>query len=150
MFLGHFRHQLDSKGRVAVPAGFRKDLGAGSVITFGPESRLVMWPAEQWELTASRLSRADLAPADERAYMRMYFANAREVELDGQGRLLLTPEQRSFARIGDRAVFVGMGSCVEVVGEDVFNAETAPLTPEDFTSLHDTLNARGNAPAPTE
>ncbi len=140
MFLGQYRHQLDSKGRVAVPAQFRKGLGRGSVIAFGPERRLVIWPTEEWLEVTQRYRRTGATPAEEREYIRQLYANAREVELDGQGRLLLTSDQRAFAEVADRAVFIGGGNCVEVVGEGIWDAETAALSPEAFTALHDRVN----------
>jgi MraZ protein len=137
VFLGQYRHQLDAKGRVAVPAQFRRGLGTGSVIAFGPERRLVIWPADEWEGVAQSHRRTASTPAEERQYIRQLYATAREVELDAQGRILLTPEQRTFAQIGERAVFVGVGSCVEVAGEEIWDGETAALSAEAFTELHD-------------
>ena len=149
MFLGQFRHQLDAKGRVAVPAQFRRGLGEGSVIVFGPERRLVIYPHAEWQEMAQSHRLTAATPAEARSYMRRLFANAREVELDAQGRILLTPEQRSFAGIDDRAVFVGTGSLVEVVGEALWDQETAQLSPDDFTALHDAVHRADHAPQET-
>ena len=135
MFMGHYRHQLDAKGRVAVPAGFRKDLGPGSVVGVGPDDRLMIWPAHEWQqVTAS-------TQVEERRYIRQLFANSRELELDSQGRMLLTPEHRTFAGIEDTAVFVGVGSCVEVVGVKRWEEESSAFTSSDFTALHDTVSS---------
>lgn len=147
MFLGTYRHTVDPKGRVAVPAQHRRDLADGGVVAFGPEERLMIWPAPEWEAFAQRFRRTADTPAATRAYIRQLYASAREVELDSQGRLLLTPEQRAFARIGDRVVFVGVGNCVELVGEEVWDAETASLSPADFTALHDRVNTLPATPS---
>ncbi len=146
MFLGQYRHQLDPKGRVAVPATFRKGLPQGSVIGVGPDRRLMIWPPTEWDEMAARFRRTGASPAEERAYIRQLYANAREVELDAQGRLLLTQEQRDFAAIADRVVFVGAGTCVEVVGEQIWDGENSAVTPDDFTALHDRVNGSAAAP----
>lgn len=148
MFLGCFRHQLDSKGRVAVPAQFRRGLPEGSVVTVGPEGRLVIRPADEWAALERNHRLTAETPADERRYLRTLYSSARPVELDGQGRILLDAEHRRWAQITDRAVFVGIGNAVEVVGEGVWDAEQANLDPGTFTSLNDRVIARpGTAPA---
>jgi DNA-binding transcriptional regulator/RsmH inhibitor MraZ len=77
--------------------------------------------------------------------MRHLHADAREVELDAQGRMLLSPEHRSFARITDRAVFVGVSNVVEIVGEEVWDAESAALDPQTFTELGDRIGGASGA-----
>ena len=140
MFLGQYRHQIDAKGRIAVPAQYRKGFGPGSVVVFGPEGRLMMLPTAEWDEMAARFRRNAATPAEERVYIRQLFSSARELEVDAQGRMLLTPDQRRFAAVGERAVFVGMGNCVEVVGEQRWDGEVAQLSADDFTALHDRVN----------
>jgi MraZ protein len=141
MFMGQYQHQLDSKGRVAVPAQYRKEFGPGSVIGISPDDRLAIWPANEWAEVAERFRRTATTPAEERRYIRVLFSNARELELDGQGRILLTPEHRKFAGIDQTAVFVGVGTCVEVLGTERWEGEMNSLTPSEFTALHDSVAA---------
>jgi MraZ protein len=148
MFLGTFRHQVDGKGRVAVPAQFRRGLPNGSIVAFGPEGRLMLYPAEEFDALVERYRRTSETPAEEREFNRRLFGSAREVELDAQGRLLLAADHRTFARITERAVFTGVGNVVEVVGEEVWEAENAGLDASSFTQLHDRVNARGAAAPP--
>ncbi len=134
MFYGSFRHAVDSKGRVAVPAQFRRDL-AGAVIGPGSENRLVIRPAQEWqEYEQNFRPTADQSP-DERLFSRHLHARSRPVDIDAQGRILLSPEHREFARIGDRAVFVGLSNVVEVVGEEVWDGESSALDAQTFTDL---------------
>jgi MraZ protein len=148
VFLGTFRHQVDGKGRVAVPAQFRRGLPDGSVIAIGPDERLMMYPADEWTALEQHYRRTSETKVEERRLIRQLFGLAREIELDAQGRLLLAPEHRDFAKIRDRAVFIGIGNMVEVVGEDVWDGETAALDAASFTELHDTVNQRGAAAQP--
>jgi MraZ protein len=98
VFFGSFRHAVDSKGRVALPAQFRRDL-AGAVLAPGAENRLVIRPAQEWQDYEQRFRLTAESSAEQRLFMRHLYAAAREVEVDAQGRILLTPEHRSFAQI---------------------------------------------------
>lgn len=147
MFVGSYRHQVDSKGRVAVPAQLRKGLSPDSVIAIGTEGRIVIWPPEGWAEIERKFRLTAETPAERRRYLRSLFGSAREVELDSQGRLLLTAEHRNWASIADRAIFVGLGNCVEIVGEDVWEKDNAGLTPEAYTALSDRVNAHNDGDA---
>jgi MraZ protein len=136
VFYGTFRHAVDSKGRVALPAQFRRDL-AGAVLAPGSENRLVIRPAADWKEYEQHFRLTAETSAAQRLFMRHLYAGAREVDVDAQGRILLTPEHRSFASITDRAVFVGVSNVVEVVGEEIWDAETGSLNAETFTELGD-------------
>ena len=140
MFYGTFRHAVDAKGRVALPAQFRRDL-AGAVLAPGAERRLVIRPAAEWSAYETNFRLTARSTAQERQFIRQLYAQAREVEVDAQGRILLPPEHRTFAGIGDRAVFVGVSTAVEVVGEEIWDADAALYTPDAFTALGDTLAA---------
>lgn len=142
MFLGHFRHQVDAKGRVAVPAQFRRGLPPGSVVSHGPEGRLVIRPPQEWAELERRYSLTAESGPEERAFLRALYASARPLELDAQGRMLLDAGHRRWAQIEDRAVFVGLGSCVEIVGERIWDSETAALDQAAFTALNDRVMAR--------
>lgn len=146
MFVGSYRHRLDPKGRVSVPAQFRRELAEGGVVAVGTEARLVIWPPEEWRALEARYRRTSDTPAEERRLIRQLFGSARQLDLDAQGRMLLAPEHRDFARIRDAAVFTGVGNVVEVVGEEVWDADAGRLDPDAFTELHDRVNRR-TAPA---
>jgi MraZ protein len=146
VFFGSFRHAVDSKGRVALPAQFRRDL-AGAVLAPGAENRLVIRPAQEWQDYEQRFRLTAESSAEQRLFMRHLYAAAREVEVDAQGRILLTPEHRSFAQIEDRAVFVGVSNVVEIVGEAVWDGESGGLDAQTFTELGDRVGRPGPAGA---
>ncbi len=146
MFYGTFRHAVDAKGRVALPAQFRRDL-AGAVVAPGAENRLVIRPAAEWREYEQHFRLTAESSAEQRLFMRRLYGAAREVEVDAQGRILLSPEHRSFARITDRAVFVGVSNVVEIVGEEVWDAEEAGIDPQTFTELGDRVGRSAPAAA---
>jgi MraZ protein len=144
VFYGSFRHAVDAKGRVALPAQFRRDL-AGAVVAPGFENRLVIRPAAEWLEYEQRFRLTADSSADQRLFMRHLYAGAREVEVDAQGRILLTPEHRAFAGIEDRAVFVGVSNLVEIVGEAIWDAELGGLDAKTFTELGDRVASSGRS-----
>jgi len=148
VFLGHHRHAVDAKGRVAVPATFRRDLARGAVISPGPEQRLVIWPETAWNTYVEQLRMASGTGSDQRQYMRSLFARSRPVELDSQGRILLSDEQRGDAGIRERAVFVGVSDVVELVGEERWDREQSEVSGERFTELTDRVPQWGATSAP--
>ncbi|HEX6493568.1 MAG TPA: cell division/cell wall cluster transcriptional repressor MraZ [Candidatus Dormibacteraeota bacterium] len=142
--VGSYRHGVDAKGRVAIPAKLRGGLPEGSMLARGMERRLVIWPPDEWDAMCRRM-RAESSGPFLRGWERSHFANTRQVELDAQGRLLLDAASRRYAGIEDRCVFVGLGNRVELVGEAIWDADEAAMTPERFTELYDL--ATGAAPA---
>src|SRR5205085_12364990 len=85
MFLGTYRHAVDSKGRVAVPARFREQLPTGTVISKGAEGFLQVYPPQEWAREQG-LRLGSTTPAEERRLGRTMFGAARECGLDAPGR----------------------------------------------------------------
>jgi len=149
VLIGSYRHGVDAKGRVAVPALLRRSLDSGSVIAQGQERRLVIYPPVEWAATEIRYRLTAETGREERAFIRQLYASARHVDLDAQGRLLLDAEHRRHAQIDDRAVFVGLCNVVEVVGEALWDAEQRDANPDAFSDLADRVNARPDPGVPT-
>jgi MraZ protein len=147
-FFGTYRHRIDAKGRVAVPAQLRRWLPEGSVVAPGPERRLMIWPPEEWRMQEERYRRTSETPAQERRFIRQLFGNTYPLELDSQGRLLLSSWQRDWAELGDTVVFVGLGNVVEIAGEKNWSEGQGELEPDAFTQLNDLVSQRGAAAAP--
>ena len=126
-----------------MPAQFRRDLAGGAVISIGSEGRLVIWPADAWIEYTQSLRVTTVTPAEQRRYSRVLHASSRPVELDAQGRILLTPDHRRYAGVDERAVFIGMGNCVEIVSAERWGSESSDLTPEFFTELQDRISSSG-------
>lgn len=137
---GTYRHAVDPKGRVAVPASLRRGLPEGSVVAPGPDHRLVLLPPDEWRREQARFRRTAEDPSVRRRFGRQLAALTFPLELDAQGRLLLTAAQRSWAGIDDAAVFTGLDTGVEVVGEQLWNADRLDLDPDEFTRLHDLVH----------
>src|SRR5947208_15059240 len=98
MFLGTYRHSVDAKGRVAIPARCREQRPAGTGSSKGAEGCLQVYPPQEWAQEQG-LRLGSMTPAEERRLARMIFGAARECEFDGQGRIVLSADQRQYAAI---------------------------------------------------
>jgi len=114
MFLGRYAHSLDAKGRLAVPARFRDALAEGVVLTRGIDRCLALYPMATWLPLAERVSALPITDPDARNFRRMVFAEAIDVDLDAQGRVLVPPELRRYAGLEREALVVGVNTAIEI------------------------------------
>ena len=114
MFIGEYTHSIDQKGRMAVPAKFRKDLGADAIITRGLDRCLFLFSKSEWDVLAKKLIALPLAQANSRAFIRLMLSGAAEGEIDSQGRILVPDYLRSYADLKKQAVVTGLYNRVEV------------------------------------
>ena len=117
MFLGEFKHSIDPKGRMAIPAKFRSQLDGGAVITRGLDHCLFVFPQKEWELLAQKLISLPLAQSGSRAFVRLMLSGAGDVEFDTQGRILIPEHLRAYARLEKNAVVTGLYNRIEVWNE---------------------------------
>lgn len=126
MFIGEYHHNLDEKGRVAVPAKFRDDLNKGLVITRGlADNCLFLYTMEEWTKLAEKLSQLPFANAKARAFSRLMLAGAMDCQLDKQGRVILPDYLRRYAKIEKKVVLAGLFNRVEIWDEDAWNTYSA-------------------------
>ncbi len=137
MFTGSHRVRVDEKGRLAIPAAFRKQLPEGSFVSVGLDRVLAIYPPEVWAALADEL-RAPLQGPDQRALARTLYSLSDSFEPDGQGRITLTSESRRAAGIEapSKAVVIGSGSRVEIWPEARWNSYSADAQ-ERFTEFAD-------------
>jgi len=114
MFIGEYQHSIDQKGRVAVPAKFRPQLGTGVVVTRGLDHCLFVYTETEWQKLAQKLVALPLTQANSRAFVRLMLAGAMQVSLDSQGRILLPDYLREYAGLNKEAVIAGLFNRVEI------------------------------------
>lgn len=114
MFIGEYSHNLDEKGRVAVPKKFRSDLRKGAVVTKGLDSCLFLYTKKEWEALAKKLANLPFAQANTRAFARLMLAGAMDVEIDSQGRIVLPEYLRQFAGLNKEVIVAGLYSRLEL------------------------------------
>ena len=122
MFIGEYNHNLDAKGRIAVPAKFRNELSAGAIVTRGLDKCLFVFNAKDWEALAQKLIALPLAQANSRAFSRLMLAGAVDCELDGQGRILLPEYLRKYAGLKKETTVAGLYNRIEIWDAEIWNA----------------------------
>lgn len=114
MLIGEYRHTLDSKGRVIIPAKFRQELGERFVITKGLDGCLFIYPLGEWERVESKLRQLPINKKDARTFERFFFSGAVECEIDSQGRVLIPQNLREYAGIIEDVIIIGVSSRLEI------------------------------------
>lgn len=130
MFLGRYSHNVDTKGRLAIPARFRDALGTEIVITRGIDRCLSLYPMETWTPLAEKVSTLSISDPDARNFRRMVFAEASYLEVDRQGRILLPSDLRQYAGIEREATVVGVHSYIEIWNPERWNTQSQVMEEE--------------------
>jgi MraZ protein len=132
MFRGVNALNLDSKGRLAIPTRYREELAHAAnghvVITVNPVDHdhcLLLYPLPEWEEIERKLVKLPTLNAASRRLQRLLIGHATEVELDGNGRILLPPPLREFASLDKAAVLIGQGNKFEIWDEARWNVRRA-------------------------
>ncbi|HJT58645.1 MAG TPA: division/cell wall cluster transcriptional repressor MraZ [Ktedonobacteraceae bacterium] len=113
MFLGEYEHTIDSKGRMAVPARFRGQMDRGAVISKGMGTCLSVYTMQRWEEKSAELV-AGKASDELRDFERRIYPSASEVELDGQGRLVIPAKLRAYAQLDNEVTVAGVRDHFEI------------------------------------
>jgi MraZ protein len=121
MFLGEFKHTIDGKGRLAIPAKFRASLSGGAIITRGLDKCLFLFPQKEWDVLANKLVNLPLSQSDSRAFVRLMLAGAGDVEFDAQGRILIPENLRSYAKLSKKSIVTGLYNRIEIWDENEWN-----------------------------
>ena len=137
-FLGNIEAKTDAKGRVFLPASFRKVLQQGDedvlVLRRDVHTRcLVLYPLSVWNYRMDILLQ-HVNPFDDESQMvlREYVSAATEVTLDGNGRLLIPRNYLEAAEIVQTVRFIGMNDTIEIwAGE---KASKPFLPQEEFSA----------------
>ncbi|MDR9757371.1 MAG: division/cell wall cluster transcriptional repressor MraZ [Thermoanaerobacterales bacterium] len=118
MFIGEYRHNLDAKGRLILPAKFRSCLGERCIATRVWITVFLFFPWKSGRGWKKKLRNLPLTKKEARAFSRFFFSGATECELDGQGRILLPPSLREYAQISKEVAIIGVSSRIEIWAAD--------------------------------
>lgn len=118
MFLGEYRHQIDAKNRLRVPAKLKSELGDKFVITKGSNGCLFVFNSRMMENLYSKLQNIPISDVQAQRSIRMLFSAASEAENDDQGRFLLPQNLKAFAGISKNVVIIGAGTHLEIWSEE--------------------------------
>lgn len=113
VFRGEHHYSLDDKGRVVVPAKFRRTLGKTAVMTRGLDECVALYAPAEWAKNEKKLQAQAVTRRD---FVRFMLSSAEDVELDGQGRVSIPQHLREYAKIEREVVVLGVGSRIEIWG----------------------------------
>ena len=125
MLRGASQINLDAKGRLSIPSRSRAQLQETCqgqvIITVDKDYCLLIYPLHEWEDVERKLNRLPNLNKQARRLQRLMIGYASEVEMDGNGRLLLPKELRAFAGLEKQVVLLGQGNKFELWDETRWN-----------------------------
>ena len=116
VFLGEFRHTMDSKGRVVIPSKFRKELQQGCVVTKGLDNCLQVLTTKNWLDESEKMASLPSTEKTSRQLRRALFSGAIDSKLDSAGRIQIPENLRKYSEIGinDDVTVTGSGPVIEI------------------------------------
>ncbi len=119
---GKFTHNVDPKGRLFVPAKLREELGDVFYVMIGLENSLLVFPEEKWAKVSESFNSIPLSDSGALRYIR---ANVAKCEPDKQGRFVIPPILRQYARLSGDVTFLGQGDHAEIWDAAAYEAKEA-------------------------
>lgn len=125
LLLGTYTPKIDAKGRVALPAKFRSQLGQGLVMARGQERCVYLLPFDEFCRIASQIQRTSVGNKAAREYLRVFLSGAVDQEPDKQGRVVVPQMLRDYANLGSDIVVIGVGTRAELWNKDAWESYLA-------------------------
>jgi MraZ protein len=129
MFLGQYRHSLDSKDRLTVPARYRELMDDGAYLLRGLDRNLIVMTTKAFEAISQHLNQMSMTDPLTRELRRLIFGTASRLEVDKAGRILI-PEFlcKVVGLTSDKeAVLVGQGNYFEIWSTDAWSQQQQAL-----------------------
>lgn len=137
-FLGEFECKLDTKGRMVLPAGLKRQMPdverEGLVINRGLESHLVIYIRQEWNKLMQDLSLLNAFDRKNREFIRKFMRGATELMLDASGRVLIPKALAAYAGIQGEVVLACQFNKIEVWDKAAYDAQWQDEG-DDFASL---------------
>lgn len=114
LLLGTYTPKIDAKGRMALPAKLRSQLGAGLVMARGQERCVYLLPQSEFRRIAIQIQHTSMGDKAARDYLRVFLSGAVDQDPDKQGRVLVPQMLRDYANLGDDIVVIGVGTHAEI------------------------------------
>ena len=143
MFRGNHPTRVDEKGRLKVPAEFKRVIdekyGQQFYITSFDGKSAQVYPFEEWERIEQKLAGLSTFNPTKKKFLDRTNYWGQQVEMDGQGRLLMPQLLRESAQIKGEVAVTGQLRHLEVRNLEQYRKEIEeqPFTPEDEKTLDD-------------
>ncbi len=143
-FTGEFSYTLDAKGRLNIPAKFRKALHPVNdrtlVISRGFDGQLMVYPLVEWQKVENQLSKLSSIKRRDRTFVRSIVRYAEHVQMDTQGRIPVSDSLLSFAGIEKDVKIIGMIKKIELWSPDVLREVDSEFQDEDGRYFEELAN----------
>lgn len=127
-FRGITKLSIDAKGRLAMPKNHRDRLEENGVrelvVTADPSRCLLVYPRPVWDQVEKQLNELPNSTRATRAIQRLFIGYATDIDLDGNGRMLLPNELREYAGLDRKGVLIGQGKKFELWDERTWEIES--------------------------
>lgn len=114
MFIGEYKHTIDTKKRLSLPYKFRGELGKGVIVTRGFEKCLVVYSQKEWKEVMEELRKLPTSRAESRKFNRIVLGGAVEVNLDKLGRILIPDYLKEYAGLKKNITVCGLSNKLEI------------------------------------
>jgi len=130
MFTGSYFHLLDNKGRVSISPRYREILQERQdrlLILTNFDGYILAFPQSEWLKIEGRLAEQAIFRKDVRAFQRFLISGVQECPLDRQGRILIGPYLRDYAKLSREVALVGAVRCFEIWDRATYEAHRQEL-----------------------
>jgi MraZ protein len=117
VFRGHYRHTIDPKGRLSIPAKFREELADGAedrLVVVPTGNSLDVHPGRTWDELEAKIAALPQLDPDVRKFRYAYLSLGQDVALDPHGRIQISADYRERAGLAKDVIIIGMGNTFEV------------------------------------
>lgn len=115
MFRGQYDHTIDDKGRLSIPAKLREALGKDRTLVLTSfEAFITVFPMKTWRNMEARIRSNPTFKRERRDFLRLVYSSAEDVEIDPQGRILISQGLRQRAGISRDVVILGLLDQIEI------------------------------------
>ena len=125
-FRGSYKHSIDHKGRVSIPARFRRALSGDANGTFvvlrGLDACVALFPADEFKRLEERLRARSFSDETNRRYQRHLLLDTRDETLDAQGRVAIPPRLIEHAQLNHDVLINGLLDHIEIWNPEIFEA----------------------------
>jgi MraZ protein len=137
-FRGSYQHSIDHKGRVSIPARFRRALSGDANETFvvlrGLDACVALYSSDEFKRFEERLRARSFSDETARRYQRMLLLDSRDETLDAQGRVAIPPRLIEHAQLKREVLINGLLDHIEIWNPELFEAylKSSDRTYEDM------------------
>lgn len=132
IFAGEFEHRIDPQGRISIPARFRSAFEDGIILGKAYDPCVIVYTQEEWQKVADSMAILPNNKGASRRINRQKFSGSYPSQLDRSGRVLMPPQLREYAGLGENVVLVGAGRFFEIWDRSAWEQERDVLDSQAF------------------